>query len=113
METRAPTRARIGLMALFALSCFGLLLYLWSSFGGPTPLKPRGYRFAVSFAEATQLAPQAEVRISGVPVGRVVSTEPHNGLTRTVVELKSQYAPLPRDSRAMLRIKTMLGETYV
>ena len=31
-------------MVVFALSCFGLLLFLWLSFGGPVPLKPKGYR---------------------------------------------------------------------
>jgi phospholipid/cholesterol/gamma-HCH transport system substrate-binding protein len=50
-------------MAVFTLSCFGLLLYLWSAFGGPVPLKPHGYRFHASFAEATQLAQEADVRI--------------------------------------------------
>ena len=48
-------------------SCFGLLLFLWLAFGGPIPLKPKGYRFQTSFAEATQLAKEADVRISGVP----------------------------------------------
>ena len=28
-------------MVVFALSCFGLLLFLWLSFGGPVPLKFR------------------------------------------------------------------------
>ena len=39
-------------MVLFALSCFGLLLFLWLAFGGPIPLKPKGYQFQVAFAEA-------------------------------------------------------------
>ena len=43
-------------MVLFALTCFGLLLFLWLSFGGPIPLKPKGYQFKVAFPEATQLA---------------------------------------------------------
>ena len=30
---------------IFAFSCFGLLLFLWLSFGGSIPLKPKGYRF--------------------------------------------------------------------
>ena len=58
-------------MVIFALSCFGLLLFLWLAFGGPIPLKPKGYRFQRRFAEATQLAKEADVRISGVPVGKV------------------------------------------
>ena len=58
-------------MVLFALSCFGLLTFLWLTFGGATPLKPKGYRVTVPFKEAGQLAVEADVRISGVPVGKV------------------------------------------
>jgi virulence factor Mce-like protein len=102
-------------MVVFALSCFGLLLFLWLAFGGPIPLKPKGYRFNVSFAEATQLATEADVRISGVPVGKVKSIEPdkQTGRSDVVIELESRYAPLPSNARAILRQKTLLGETYV
>src|SRR3712207_3632490 len=102
-------------MVLFALSCFGLLLFLWLAFGGPIPLKPQGYRFTTSFAEATQLAEEADVRISGVPVGRVKAITPdeRTGRSDVVIELQSRYAPLPSDARAVLRQKTLLGETYV
>jgi hypothetical protein len=47
MQKRAPTLANILVIVLFALSCFGLLLFLWESFGGPVPLKPKGYRVTV------------------------------------------------------------------
>ena len=40
------------------------------------PLKPKGYRITASFSEATQLAQEADVRISGVPVGKVKTIEP-------------------------------------
>ena len=101
-------------MAVFTLSCFGLLLYLWSAFGGPVPLKPHGYRFHASFAEATQLAQEADVRISGVNVGRVKKIDlGDDGRTDATIELDDKYAPLPEDSRAILRQKTLLGETYV
>ena len=113
MQKQAPTVGRILVMAIFTLSCFGLLLYLWSAFGGPVPLKPHGYRFETSFAEATQLAQEADVRISGVNVGRVKKLDLGNGRTDATIELDDQYAPLPQDSRAILRQKTLLGETYV
>src|SRR5919206_334248 len=71
MQKQVPTVGRLLVMAVFTLSCFGLLLYLWSAFGGPVPLKPHGYRFHAHFAEATQLAQEADVRISGVNVGKV------------------------------------------
>ena len=32
-------------MVLFALSCVGLLLFLWLSFGGTIPFNPQGYEF--------------------------------------------------------------------
>lgn len=114
MQKQAPTLGRILVMAGFALSCFGLLLYLWVSFGGGFPLKPKGYRFHVHFSEATQLAQQADVRISGVPVGKVVKLElGPNETTDATIQLDERYAPIPKDARAILRAKTLLGETYV
>jgi phospholipid/cholesterol/gamma-HCH transport system substrate-binding protein len=112
---QAPSVGRILTMVAFALSCFGILVFLWLSFGGSVPLKPKGYRVEVSFPEATQLAKEAEVRISGVKVGRVKTTEPNKqtGLTDTELEIDARFAPLPKDTHAILRQKTLLGETYV
>jgi phospholipid/cholesterol/gamma-HCH transport system substrate-binding protein len=115
MQKAAPNFGRVAVMVGFALSCFALVLFLWLAFGGPVPLKPKGYRVSASFAEASQLATEADVRISGVPVGKVKVIEPDGktGRTLVTVELDAQYSPLPSDSRALLRQKTLLGETYV
>jgi len=114
MQKQAPSLGRIFVMVAFALSCFGLLLFLWLAFGGSIPLEPKGYRFKVPFREATQLAQEADVRISGVPVGKVKSIElERNGLNMATVELEPRFAPLSSDARAILRQKTLLGETYV
>jgi len=115
VQKAAPSFGRIAVMAGFALSCFGLLLFLWLAFGGTIPLKPKGYRFTASFSEATQLAKEADVRISGVPVGKVKTITPdkQTGRSDVVIQLDSQYAPLPSDAKAILRQKTLLGETYV
>src|SRR2546429_3820655 len=75
MQKQAPSLGRILTMVLFALSCFGLLLFLWLSFGGAIPLKPSGYRFKVAFPEATQLGLEADVRVAGVSVGKVRAKE--------------------------------------
>jgi phospholipid/cholesterol/gamma-HCH transport system substrate-binding protein len=115
MVKDAPGLGKILAMVLFALSCFGLLLFLWLAFGGTVPLKPKGYRFHTSFAEAGQLALEADVRISGVPVGKVKTITPdkQTGRADVVIQLRSRYAPLPSDAKAILRQKTLLGETYV
>jgi len=100
-------------MAAFTLSCFALLIFIWSSFGGPIPFKAHSYRFQAAFPEATTLAQEADVRISGVNVGKVKQLEGGQNRTLATIELDEDFAPLPRDTRAILRQKTLLGETYV
>ena len=115
MQKQGPTIGRILTMVIFALSCFGILIFLWASFGGPVPLQPEGYRFQVAFPEAATLATESDVRIAGVNVGKVKAKELDKGGARTVVdvELDERFAPIPEDTRAILRQKTLLGETYV
>jgi phospholipid/cholesterol/gamma-HCH transport system substrate-binding protein len=113
MQKQAPTLGKLAMIVVFALSCFLILTYLWTSFGGPTPISAKGYRFQADFEEATQLAENADVRISGVTVGHVKKSEQVGNATRAEIEIDEQYAPLPQDTQAMLRQKTLLGETYV
>jgi phospholipid/cholesterol/gamma-HCH transport system substrate-binding protein len=115
MIKQTPSFGRIFAMIAFTLSCFGILVFLWLNFGGPVPLQPQGYRVSVGFPSATQLAQEADVRISGVRVGSVKAKEPNTdtGLTDTELEIDARYAPIPKDTRAILRQKTLLGETYV
>ena len=115
MQKAAPSVGAGPGDGLFALSCFGLLLFLWLSFGGSVPLKPKGYRFEVGFPEATQLGMQADVRVSGVSVGKVVGKEldPKGNRTLATIQVQRKFAPIRSDARAILRQKTLLGETYV
>ena len=118
MSKRAPTLGQIAIAVAFAFSCFGLLLFLWTTFGGPVPLKPEGYRIKVPVDEATQLAVESDVRISNVSVGKVKSIDlansgPNRDRGVATIEIDTSYAPIPTNTRAMLRQKTLLGETYV
>ena len=121
MQKQAPSIGRILVAIGFALSCFGLILFLWIAFGGPIPLKPRSYEITAYFPEATQLATESDVRIGGVSVGTVKTIElaPEdervNGqdTTQATIEIDPEFAPISSDARAILRQKTLLGETYV
>jgi ABC-type transporter Mla subunit MlaD len=114
MSKRAPSTTQLLVIAGFALSCFGILLFLWITFGGPTPFKAKSYEIKIPFNEAAQLAQQSDVRISGVNVGKVQNIERNPGkLAIATIDIEDQYAPLPRDTRAILRTKTLLAETYV
>jgi phospholipid/cholesterol/gamma-HCH transport system substrate-binding protein len=121
MQKQAPSLTRILVAVGFVLSCFGLMLYLWITFGGAIPLAAQSYRFTAYFPEATRLATEADVRIGGVSVGTVKSVElappSHrvNGkdVAAAEIELEPQFAPISTDARAILRQKSVVGETFV
>ena len=115
MSTKAPpTRAILALVG-FVLATVGLTIWLLEAFGANTPLQARGYRVQVPFTDAAGLTVHADVRIAGVDVGHVVAKRLAPGGRRTIVtlDLDPKYAPRPVDTRAILRQKTVLGETYV
>ncbi len=115
MVKETPSIGRLIAMFAFAASCIGILLFLWLSFGGSVPLQSQEYRLRVAFPEAATLVQEADVRLAGVNVGKVKKKKLLKGAARTEVELevKNQYAPIPKNTRAILRQKTLLGETYV
>ncbi|MGI8460410.1 MAG: MlaD family protein [Solirubrobacterales bacterium] len=121
MEKQAPSIGRIIAAAGFALSCFGLLLFLWVTFGGPVPLKPESYRFTAYFPEGSSLAIESDVRVGGVSIGKVKRIELApptvrvNGkdTTEAVIEIEPEFAPINSDAHAIVRQKTLQGEAYV
>jgi phospholipid/cholesterol/gamma-HCH transport system substrate-binding protein len=114
MSKKAPSTTQLLVITGFALSCFGILLFLWITFGGPTPFKAKSYEITIPFDEAAQLAQQSDVRISGVNIGKVKNIERNPGkLAIATIEIEDKYAPIPKDTRAILRTKTLLAETYV
>jgi virulence factor Mce-like protein len=114
MSKKAPSTTQLLVITGFALSCFGILLFLWITFGGPTPFKAKSYEVTIPFDEAAQLAQQSDVRISGVNIGKVKNIERNPGkLAIATIEIDDKYAPIPKDTRAILRTKTLLAETYV
>jgi virulence factor Mce-like protein len=55
------------------------------------------------------------VRISGVNIGKVrnIALAPNGEQALATIDIDNEFAPLPVGSRAILRTKTLLGETYV
>jgi hypothetical protein len=78
-------------------------------------LRPEGYRFKAAFPEASLLVKEADVRMAGVNIGKVKSKElgPGGRTTRVEMEIDNRFAPIGRDARAILRQKSLLGESYV
>ncbi len=115
MNKNAPTVGRMAAMIGFTLSVAALLMFLWTAFGGTLPLRPEGYRFKAAFPEASLLVKEADVRMAGVNIGKVKQKELGPGGRTTVVEMEidDRFAPIGRDAVAILRQKSLLGETYV
>ncbi len=114
MGMKAPSLASIMTAVIFALSVFGFTLFVWKAFGGSIPFEAKGYQVHVPFdADAVQLASNADVRISGVNVGKVKSVTPRGGKLDTVIEIDRDFAPIPADTKAVTRAKTLLGETFI
>jgi virulence factor Mce-like protein len=113
MVTQAPKRAAVLAATAFVLSCIGLMIFVWTQFAGQIPFAPTGYEVHAMFPETGQLVAGADVRISGVNVGKVSSVQPRDVNSLVTMDLKQQYAPIPADTRAILRLKTLLGEAYV
>ena len=115
MGLKAPKLSLILVAAVFALSCFGFTLFVWKSFGGPTPFQAHGYRFHVVFGtEASQMT--AERRRAHL---RRQRRQGHQGRARAgagadvLVEVDPEFAPIPTDTRAIVRFKSLLGEAFV
>jgi phospholipid/cholesterol/gamma-HCH transport system substrate-binding protein len=115
MNKNPPTLGRIAAMVGFTLSVAALLMFLWVSFGGTLPLRPESYRFKAAFPEASLLVKEADVRMAGVNIGKVKQKElgPGGRSTLVTMELDHRFAPIGKDAKAILRQKSLLGETYV
>jgi phospholipid/cholesterol/gamma-HCH transport system substrate-binding protein len=117
MRRQRITVWHLATVSVFAISCFCLLLLLWTTSGGPTPLAPRSYRVHVLLPQAKGLGPHSDVRVAGVTVGHVISVNAAHpvNLDRAdvLIDLERPFVPLRADARAMLRGKSILGEAYV
>jgi phospholipid/cholesterol/gamma-HCH transport system substrate-binding protein len=115
MNKNPPSLGRIAAMVGFTLSVAALLLFLWVSFGGSLPLRPKGYQFKAAFPNASLLVKEADVRMAGVNIGKVKDKQlgPGGRTTLVTIELDHRFAPIGKDAHAILRQKSLLGETYV
>ena len=113
MITRLPSRGTLALALLFIGTSVLLTLFVWRSVGGLLPLQPRQYEARALFENASQLTKNSDVRISGVNVGKVVKVRARGLRTEATLSIDPRYAPLPDDVHAIVRQKTLLGETFI
>lgn len=72
-----------------------------------------GYEMKVMFPTAGAMGPGATVRISGMKVGKVTSVERRGAAAVLGLRINDAATPIPEDSRAAVRLRTLVGENYV
>ncbi|MPY78511.1 MAG: MCE family protein [Actinophytocola sp.] len=106
---------RITVVLLFVALCAGIFSFLWVNAGGKLPLVSRaGYQVDVRLPDVDNLVFQSDIRMAGVPVGKVEEVDAVSGNTaRVTLELNEDVAPLHRGATVTVRNKTMIEETYL
>src|ERR1700728_4146022 len=103
MVTQAPKKTAVFAAIAFSLSCIGLIIFVWTQVGGSIPFAPQGYRVKALFSETGLLVANADVRISGVKIGKVTAVQPRGIDSLVTIDIDHQYAPIPVNTRAILR----------
>jgi virulence factor Mce-like protein len=113
---RSRTLINGAIIAGFALLCIVGIEFLAVNIGQPVPFA-QNYTLHAAFSDADGLPNAADVRVSGVDVGKVtdVSTDPsYPGETVVTMEITNPRAdPVYSNGYASIRPKTLLGEKYV
>jgi phospholipid/cholesterol/gamma-HCH transport system substrate-binding protein len=89
-----------------------ILLLLAAAFNADKlPIIGGGSVYKAAFSEAAGLRPNDEVRIAGVKVGKVTAVDLDG--SRVIVHFRVKNADFGKDSRADIRIKTVLGRKFL
>jgi phospholipid/cholesterol/gamma-HCH transport system substrate-binding protein len=108
-RARRPFLIWLGLLAV-GLTAAAVLL---AKLDVPWPWQHR-YEFRVAVADAKGVVPNSdEVRIAGVPVGRIVGVALEHGQPVITASIDPRYAPVYQDARLELRPNTPLDDMYL
>lgn len=105
-----------GILAVFTIFCFLVMEFLAVNIGQPNPLSS-DYTLHAVFANADGIPTAADVRVSGVAVGKVtsISHDPSSpGYSVVTMQISdTQAVPVYSNGFAKVRPKTLLGEKYI
>lgn len=101
--------ARVGIFVLLGLVVLTYFTFRVSKWGA---IAERGYRLTVDFDSASGLEPKSNVKMAGVPVGRVEEIRLVDHRARLVLRIQ-EGVRIPVDSVASIQSQGLLGEKYV
>ncbi|GAB3077957.1 MlaD family protein [Nocardioides zeae] len=93
--------------------CVVGFLRFWSSAGGTLPWDDDTYRVSFTTTDVKNLQPAGEVRIAGVKVGTIASTEIEGGSATVTLDLDRDVAPLHEGVTVRVGVKSVIGQSFV
>ncbi|MFA6147438.1 MAG: MlaD family protein [bacterium] len=101
--------ARVGIFVLLGLIILTFFTFRVSKWG---LIAEKGYRLTVDFDSAAGLEPKSDVKMAGVPIGKVEEINLVGNHARLVLRIQ-QGIRIPIDSVATIQTQGLLGEKYV
>jgi phospholipid/cholesterol/gamma-HCH transport system substrate-binding protein len=101
--------AKVGIFVLLGIVTLTFFTFRVSKMGG---IGGKGYKLIVSFETAAGLEPKANVKMAGVPIGKVEDIELEGNRARLVLRIRKGVR-IPIDSVVSIQTQGFLGEKYV
>jgi phospholipid/cholesterol/gamma-HCH transport system substrate-binding protein len=101
--------ARVGIFVLLGLIVLTFFTFRVSKWG---LIAEKGYRLTVDFDTASGLEPKSDVKMAGVPIGKVEEIQLVGNRARLVMRIRPGIR-IPIDSVASIQTQGLLGEKYV
>ncbi len=101
--------AKVGIFVVLGLVVLTYFTFRVSKWGG---IGEKGYNLTVDFETAAGLEPKANVKMAGVPVGKVEEIKLEGDRARLVLRIDKEIR-IPVDSIASIQTQGLLGEKYV
>ena len=112
-HTRIPAVHGSVVLAFVAL-CAVIFGILWTEAGGRIPLiSQKGYQVSVTLHDVDNLVFQSDVRMAGIPVGKIEALEVTGRQAKATMELDEDVAPLHEGATVTVSAKTLIEETYL
>ncbi|HWS14613.1 MAG TPA: MlaD family protein [Candidatus Methylomirabilis sp.] len=101
--------ARVGIFVLLGLIVLTYFTFRVSKWG---LIAEKGYRLTVDFDTASGLEPKSDVKMAGVPIGKVEEIQLVANRARLVLRIRPEVG-IPIDSVGSIQTQGLLGEKYV
>ncbi len=108
-------RLRLGVLGAFVAACALIFGYLWVNMGGSIPaVTSEGYRVVVPVVDGDNVVFDSDVRVAGVPVGKVRGIEVEENAAMVTLQFdEAEVIPLHEGMKVHIRAKSMVEETYL